>query len=130
MFLLFNADLGFWMKLRSTIWFSQFLLGKYDDDRWIHLFRMTKSATFALAELLKLAVARQNMKYRLAIPVVVRVACILFKLTHGASLLVCSKMFAVGKSIVNLILRDVVFAINEALRQKIAWPSSVRLRQT
>ena len=54
-------------------------------------------------------------------------ACTLFKLTHGASLFVCSKMFAVGKSTVSLILRDVVFAINEALWHKIALASGDRL---
>ena len=128
MLLLFDADLDFWMKPRSITWFSQFLLGKY-DDRWIHLFRITNSATFALVELLKPAVARQNTKYQLAIPMVVRVACILFKITHDASLFVCSKMFAIGKSAVSLILRDVIFAINEALRQKIAWPCCDHLRQ-
>ena len=126
---LFDADLGFWVKPRSTTWFSQFLLGKYDDDWWIHLFHMMKLATFALVELLKPTVDRQNKKYRLAIPKVVRVACILFKLTHGASLFVCSKMFAVGKNMVSLILIDIVFAINKALCQKIAWPSGDYLRQ-
>ena len=44
--LFIDADLGFWMKPRSTTWFSQFLLGEY-NDWWIHLFHMTKSATFA-----------------------------------------------------------------------------------
>ena len=127
---LFDADMGFWVKLRSTTWFSQFLLGEYDDDLWIHIFCMTKSATFALAKLLKLVVAKRNTKYLLAIPMVVRVACTLFKLTHSSSLFVCSEMFAVGKSMVSLILRDVIFAINKVLCQKIAWPSGDRLGQT
>ena len=55
-------------------------------------------------------------------------ACTLFKLTHGAFLFVCSEIFVVKKSIVSLIVRDVVFAINKALRHKIAWPCSECLR--
>jgi len=30
-----DVDLGFWVKLRSTTWFSKFLLNEYDDNCWI-----------------------------------------------------------------------------------------------
>ena len=88
---------------------------------------MTKAAIFNLVEILKLAVEKKNTKYRLSIPVLVRVACTLFKLTHGASLFICSKMFAIGRSIVCLVLREVVQAINVALRSEIAWPSRKKI---
>lgn len=39
-----DDDLGFWVKPRSTTWFSRFLLEEYGDDRWIQPFRMTKPA--------------------------------------------------------------------------------------
>jgi hypothetical protein len=42
----------------------------------------------------------------------VRVACALYKLVHGASLLICSKLFAMGKSTVSTVLHDVVHAVN------------------
>jgi hypothetical protein len=51
-FALFDDDLGFWVKPRSTTWFSKFLLEQYDDSRWLEMFRMTKSAVYALADLL------------------------------------------------------------------------------
>ena len=71
-----------------------------------------------------------NTKFRLAIPVIIQVACCLFKLTQGASLFICSEMFAIGKSTVSAILRDVVHAINDTMRQELTWPTGERLLQT
>ena len=73
---------------------------------------------------------RKDTKYHVAIPVVIRLGCTLFKLTHGASLLICSEMFAIGKSTVCSILRDVVHAVNDTLRHNISWPTGDRLRLT
>ena len=101
---------------------------EYDDTRWLQMFRMNKSTVFALADLLTPHVYKKDTRYRVAIPVVIRVACTLFKLTHGASLFICSEIFAIGKSTVCAILRDVVHAINEALRQNISWPTGDRLK--
>ena len=61
--------------------------------------------------------------------VLVHVACTLFKLTHGASLFICSKMFAVGKSTMSLILREVVCAINNTLHHEFIWPARQRIGQ-
>ena len=61
------------------------------------MFHMTKPIVFALSDLLKPNLQKQDTKYCLAILVLVRVAVILFKLTHGASLFVCSEMCVVGK---------------------------------
>jgi hypothetical protein len=60
----------------------------------------------------------------------VRVAVTLFKLTHGASLFVCSEMFDVGKSTCSAILRETVRAINECLQYEIQWPNGERLQQS
>jgi hypothetical protein len=94
------------------------------------MFRTSKKSVFALVELLKPHVHRDDTKYRIAIPVLIRVAITLFKLTHAASLIICSKMFAVGKSTMSLILRDVVHAINDTMREEISWPTGDRLRQS
>jgi hypothetical protein len=93
------------------------------------MFRMSKPVVFVLSNLLKPHVQRQDTKYRLAIPVLVRVAVTLFKLTHGASFLVCSEMFAVGKSTCSAILRDIVRAINDCLHHEISWLTGERLHQ-
>lgn len=123
-----DEDLGFWVKPRSTTWFSRFLLEQYDNSRWVQMFRMTKPAVLALADVLRPQVQKENTKYRLAIPVLIRVACTLFKLTHGANTTVCSELFAIGRSTVLVVLRDVVNAINVSLRHELVWPTGERLR--
>lgn len=86
------------------------------------MFRFTKQEVFNLASLLSPAIRKQNMKYRYAIPVVVRLACTLLKLSQAATFFICSELFVVGWSIVSMMLRDVVSAINIALRNEIRWP--------
>ena len=94
------------------------------------MFRMTKGSVFALSDLLAPHVRRKYTKYQVAIPVLIRIACTLFKLTHRASLFICYEMFAIGKSTVCSILRDVVHAVNDSLRYNITWPTGDRLRLT
>jgi hypothetical protein len=79
---------------------------------------MTKRAMFSLAEMLCLQIQRRDTRYRLAIPVLVRVCCTLFKLAQGCSIFICSELFAVGKSSVSQMLRDTVYAVNETLRHE------------
>ena len=105
-------------------------MAEYDDKRWLEMFRMTKGLVFALSDLLAPHVCRKDTKYRVAIPVLIRIACTLFKLTHRAFLFICSEMFAIGKSTVCSILRDVVHAVNDTLRHNITWPTGDRLRLT
>jgi len=88
---------------------------------------MTKPTIFVLANLLKLVLQKKDIKYHLAIPMVVRVACTLFKLIYGTSLLICNESFVVGRSIVSLMLWEVVQAINIALRLEILWPTGDKL---
>jgi hypothetical protein len=89
-----------------------------------------KPIVFSLSSLLKPHVQRQDTKYHLAIPVLVRVAVTLFKLTHGASLFVCSEMFAIKKNTFSAVLRETVRAINDCLRHEISWPTGEKLQQT
>ena len=58
------------------------------------------------------------------------IACTLFKLIHGANFTICSEMFAIGRSTVSKVLRDMVSAINKTMRHKISWPTGNRLRKT
>jgi len=91
---------------------------------------MTKNSVFSLAELLKPAIQKKNTKYRLSIPVLIRVACTLFKLTHGANLTVCSETFAVGRSTVCKMMREGVHAINDSLKHEVSWPSPHKIRES
>lgn len=87
---LVDEDLGFWVKPKSTTWFTRFIMQEYDNARWIQMFCMTKRALLALAQHLLPTVKKKDTRYRAAVPVTVKVACTLFKLSHGATLLICS----------------------------------------
>jgi hypothetical protein len=87
-----EEDLGFWVRPRSTTWFSHFVVEEFEDDRWIQCFRMTKRAVFFLAEMLHPQIKRRDTRYRLAIPMLVRVCCTLFKLAQDCSIFICTNL--------------------------------------
>jgi hypothetical protein len=126
---LLGADLGFWVLPRSTAWFSQFLMYEYDNARWVENFRLTKESVFRMADMLSPYVQKQDTRFHHAIPAMVKVAVTLYKLCQGASLLICSEQFALGKSTICETVQDIVRAVNVHFRQEIAWPSGNRLLQ-
>jgi hypothetical protein len=84
---------------------------------------MNKPFVFALTDLLKPHVQKQDTKYRLVVHVFIQATCTLFKLSHGIGMFICNEMFVVDKSTISMILREVVHVINEALQHEIAWPT-------
>lgn len=50
-----------------------------------------------------------------------RVACSLCKLAHVVEYLQCIGLFAIGKLIVHLILREFVHAINVVFKNQLQW---------
>lgn len=50
--------------------------------------------------------------YRCIVLVSIKVACSLYKLTHGVNYHQCNEMFVIGKSSVNMVLHEFVIAIN------------------
>ena len=117
------------MKPRSTTWFSWFVIEEYDDDQWSSLFRMTKASVLELSHQLRPFIQKQNTKYRLAISIVVRVACKLLKLAHAINTRLCSELFAIGMSTMSNVIQNTCRAINIALRHEIAWPTGNHLLQ-
>ena len=63
------------------MWFLQFLMREYDDSHWIENFCMSKDGVRLLTNILAPHMLRKDTSYRKAIPVLVRVAVELFKLT-------------------------------------------------
>lgn len=126
---LLDEDLGFWVKPRSKVWFSIFVMTVYDDERWVANFRLTKDALFRLSDVLMPYIIKQNTKFREAIPVKIRVAAAIFKLVQGSNLNVVSEMFAIGPSTVSKVLREVVTAVNIVFKDEIRWPNSARALQ-
>lgn len=42
---------------------------------------------------------KNDIKYRVAIPIEIRVACTIYKLAQGISLMICLEMFVIAKSV-------------------------------
>jgi hypothetical protein len=99
---------------------------QYEDDRWFESFYMLKAAVLNLTKLLRPHIVKRDMRYRLAISAVVWVAITLFKLAQGSTLLFCSELFAVRRSTLFEILKEVVIAINVVLWHEIKWPRGVK----
>ena len=96
----------------------------------MQLFSFNKTLISNLASLLAPHYERMDTKYRKAVPMRVHMACAIYKLVQGASLLQCSKLFAIGKSIVAGVLRDIVHAINLQFHHQIGFPTRDRLYNT
>jgi len=79
------------------------------------MFRMIKHSVLFLDGVLIQSIQKRNTNYKLTIPVIVRLSCTFFKLSHGARLFMCNKMFAMDQSTVSIMLQDIVYAINVAL---------------
>jgi hypothetical protein len=67
LFFVFNEDLGYWVKPRSTTWFTRFLMEQYEDDCWFESLRMSKVVVFNLKELLRSHILKRDTRYRLAV---------------------------------------------------------------
>ncbi len=97
-------DLGYWVKLRSTTWFSMFLFIEYNDDHWIQNFQISKLTLFEIANQLKPLIGKEDTKCCFAILMEVWVTCVIYKLSHGSNLLTCSELFVIGRSTMGLVL--------------------------
>ena len=72
-------------------------------------------------------IARQNTNYREAVCVEAHIACALYKLVNGVSLLTCSEMFGIGVSTASLVLKEVVLAITIVYKDMISWTAGERM---
>ncbi len=91
-----------------------FLLTKYDDGCWIQNFRMSKETFFDIANKLKSMIVKKDTRYHVAILVKVQVACVIYKLFHGSN-------YLISKSIIGLVLHEVIKTINIIFRNLITW---------
>lgn len=103
-----TAELGHWVKPRSTTWFSIFLLIEYVNDCWLENFHMTKGTLFDIANQLRLLIQKHDMKYKLDIPMELCVAYAIKKLSQGVNLLVCSELFAIGRSTISHVVQELI----------------------
>ncbi len=70
---------------------------------------------------MKPIIGKQDTKYKKIVPIEICVCCVMYKLAHGANFMVCNELFAMGKSIVSLILHEFVYAINQIYSGLMKW---------
>ncbi len=54
-------------------------------------------------------------------------SCAIYKLAHGANFLICDDLFAIGKSIVTLVLYE-VDVVNVIFNKLISWPIGLEMQ--
>jgi len=54
-------------------------------------------------------------------------SCAIYTLAHGANFLICSKLFAIGKS-TTLVLHEVVDVMNVISKKLMSWPNGVEIQ--
>ncbi len=99
-----------------------FFMIQYNNQRWVEHFKVTREVIVQITKKLKPLIQRKDTKYRSAILVGIRVMCSLYKISHGIDYLQYGEMFAIGKSLVNMVLRDFIFTINEVFKNQVQCP--------
>jgi hypothetical protein len=66
--ILLSIKLGHWVKPRSMFWFSKFLLTKFDKDRWVEIFCMSKVTLFNIVDCWRSTFQKQNIEYCKVVP--------------------------------------------------------------
>lgn len=56
-------------------------------------------------------ISKDDIKYRKAIPIEIKISCIIYKLAKGANILTCNELFAIGRSTITFMLWEMVTAI-------------------
>jgi hypothetical protein len=49
-------------------------------------------------------------------------ACALYKIAQGCNLLICNELFTVGRSIVSIVLKEIIIGINIIFKKVLSWP--------
>jgi len=65
---------------------------------------------------------KQDTHYQIIIPIEIWVSCVIYKLAHRVNILICSELFAISKSIMSLMLHEIMEAVN-IIFKLILWPT-------
>jgi len=92
---------------------------QYDNRKWVEHFWVTKETILQIREKFRPLIEKRNTKYKASIPVSIRVACSFYKLSHGVEYFQCNKLFAINKSLMNMVLHEFVCVVNEIFKSQI-----------
>lgn len=75
-----------------------------------------------ICKYVKTLISKHDTKHRKAITVEIKVSCAIYKLAQGVNIVTCSELFTIGRSIIVLVFREVVKAINVVLKKLMMCP--------
>lgn len=84
------------LNLKALCDFLDFI--KYDDDKWVENFRMTKSFFFTLLTNCNVCCWNKTSIIK-KLSLLKYICCVIYKLAHGAHFFVCSEFFTLSKLI-------------------------------
>lgn len=116
------------MKVRSTTWYSQFLIIQHNDSRWIECFRINREFVFQLIEKLAHFIEEKDTHYKCVMLVGIQIACALYKLAHEVEYFHWSEMFTISKSTIHMVLKKIVHVVNVVFKNQIKWPKGKHLK--
>jgi hypothetical protein len=76
---------------------------------------------FKIVNRLSFLLLKHDTQYKNGITIEIKVSCIIYKILHDDNFLVCSELFAIGKSIMLLVLHEVVTTVNVKFKKVIPW---------
>uniref|UniRef100_A0A1A8L9Q0 DDE Tnp4 domain-containing protein n=2 Tax=Nothobranchius pienaari TaxID=704102 RepID=A0A1A8L9Q0_9TELE len=87
-----------WMKVRSKDWWERIVLLEFTDQEWKQNFRMSRASFMKLCSLMESYMAPEDVTVRAAVPVIMRIAVVLYKLGSCAEYRVVANQFGISKS--------------------------------
>uniref|UniRef100_A0A667WS05 DDE Tnp4 domain-containing protein n=1 Tax=Myripristis murdjan TaxID=586833 RepID=A0A667WS05_9TELE len=87
-----------WMKVRSKDWWERVVLVEFTDQEWKQNFRMTRLSFMKLCTLMERHMAPEEVTVRPPVPLIMRVAIVLYKLGSCAEYRVIANQFGISKS--------------------------------
>uniref|UniRef100_A0A3P9MF02 DDE Tnp4 domain-containing protein n=1 Tax=Oryzias latipes TaxID=8090 RepID=A0A3P9MF02_ORYLA len=87
-----------WMKVRSKDWWEMVVLLEFSNDEWKQNFRMTRLSFMKLCALMESHMAPEDVTVRAPVPLIMRVAVVLYKLGSCAEYRVVANQFVIIRS--------------------------------
>lgn len=113
-----------WMKVRSKHWWETVVLKEFTDQEWKANFRMTRVSFMRLCTLMSPYMAPEATTVRAPIPLVMRIAIVLYKLGSCAEYRVVANQFGIHKCTVKKFVYQFCAGMMEGpIRQLIRVPT-------
>ncbi|XP_075762688.1 uncharacterized protein LOC142819439 [Pelodiscus sinensis] len=109
----------FWRLDTSSDWWDWLVMERWDDQQWLHDFRMWKATFLELCAWLASALCQCDTHLQPAMPLETWVTFAIWKLATPDSYWSVGNQFSMGKSTVGALLMEVVRAINTFLLHRV-----------